>query len=598
MSQEIETIKSRLNIVDLIGEYVRLQKAGNNWKACCPFHNEKTPSFSVSEDKQFWHCFGCGKGGDAFGFLMEIEGLTFREALENLAQRTGVELNKNKNISINNEDRDRVLEIIELATLFYQKQLWEGAGREKVFNYLQSERGLRDETIREFRLGYAPAGWRNLSQFLLSRGYKIEDIEKSGLVVRKQDGGSDSSDFYDRFRDRIMFPIANSNGKIIGYSARINPNNEDSQAKYINSPETIVYYKSSVLYGIDKAKLVAKEKNWMLLVEGNMDVIASWQAGIKNTVAISGTALTPEQLNIIKRYTKNIKMFFDMDEAGQKACWRSAQLAFEKELNVSIVSIEDGKDAADIAKDDVKKFIKSVNGSALAMEYFINDILKRRNKNDIEDKKNIIVELRELVNSFSNMVEREFWVKKIAEKIDVSENILFDEFNKGVEEQRRYIDVKEETLISKDKDYDKLKNIQIQIMGSLLSDDRVWLEAANKYKEEINSYFDNEEIKRIILSEGEKNNFNFEKFLDSLEDGEKKKFLRKLYFENSERSEFFSSEKERWLAIDQYFSELKRESKRRRSAKLIEEIKEAERLKNKDKIKALSEELMKINSIS
>lgn len=597
MSQEIETIKSRLNIVDLIGEYVRLQKAGNNWKACCPFHNEKTPSFSVSEDKQFWHCFGCGKGGDVFGFLMEIEGLNFREALENLAQRTGVELKNSGNDFVDSKGREKIMEILEWATLFYEKQLWEGLGKKEALSYLKDKRGLNEETIRVFRLGYAPVGWRNLLQFLINKGYEIKDIVRAGLIVQKRDGGSSEADFYDRFRDRIIFPIANSGGKVIGYSARINPSGDETQAKYINTPETEVYHKSSVLYGIDKARLDIRNKNWILLVEGNMDVIASWQAGIKNVVAISGTALTPEQLNIIGRYTKNIKMFLDMDEAGQKASQRSAQLAFEREFNVSIVSTNEGKDAADIVKEDKQRFIDAVKDSILAMDYFIQEIVKEKNKDNIEDKKVIIKELKDLINSFSNLVEREFWIKKIAEKLDISENILFDEFNKALNQSDDYRNRNDELNISKVSDYDRIKDIQIQIMGSFFSDDDVWREGVAKYKNDINEYFQNPEIINLIIGEGEKTNFNFEKLLDGIEDTVKKGFLRKLYFENCAKNEMFNAKKEKWLAIEQYFIELKKEIRRKKSAELIEKIKDAEKLKNKEEIRRLSEELMKINNV-
>lgn len=600
MSQEIDDIKSKLNIIDLIGEYVRLQKAGNNWKACCPFHNEKTPSFSVSEDKQVWHCFGCSKGGDIFGFLMEIEGLSFREALENLAQRAGVELPKygeDKN-RYSSEEKNKIWEILELATLFYEKQLWEGLGKKEILDYLKS-RGLSEKTIKEFRLGYAPQGWRNMIQFLMNKGYELKDILRAGLIIEKESGRNQADNYYDRFRDRIMFPIADSAGKIIGYSARINPGGDESQAKYINTPETELYHKSNVLYGIDKAKANIKEKDWILLVEGNMDVIASHQAGIKNVVAVSGTALTAEQLNVIRRYTKNIKMFFDMDEAGQKAAQRSAQLAFEKELNASIVSISNGKDAADIVKDDVKKFNEAIGKSVGAMEYFMDKFFVNKNKSNIEDKKIIIEELSGLINSFSNKVEKEFWIKKLSERLDISERALFDEFNKR-KSQIRYSGDDDRSFqiqgVNAEK-YDKIKDIQIQIMGAFISEDDIWREGAKKYKKEIEQYFNNPKIIEIVFDKGKEFDFNFEKLLENLDNNEQKKFLRELYFRNCEKNETFHSLKERWLAIDQYFTELKRQLVKDKSTKLIEEIREAEKRGEKEKIKDLTEELMKINKL-
>ncbi|KKP58950.1 MAG: primase protein [Candidatus Moranbacteria bacterium GW2011_GWF1_34_10] len=601
MSQEIETIKSKLNIVDLVGEYVRLQKAGNNWKACCPFHNEKTPSFSVSEDKQFWHCFGCGKGGDIFGFLMEIEGMSFREALENLAQRSGVELPKySQKETISNLEKNKIEEILEWSTRFYEKQLWETENGKKNLQYLR-ERGLTEDIIREFRLGYAPGGWRNILQFLIGKNYITGDILRSGLIIQKEGNGQGSENFYDRFRNRIMFPISNPTGKIIGYSARIAPGEDESQAKYINTPETEVYHKSNVLYGIDKAKMSAKEKNWILLVEGNMDVIAASQAGIKNTVAVSGTALTVEQLGIIKRYTKNIKMFFDMDEAGQKAAKRSAQLAFDKELNVSIVSIEDGKDAADAVKDDADKFIKSIDEAVSAMNYFINQSFEGKNRLDIEDKKKIIEELAGLINSFSNKVEREHWLKIIAEKIGVSEISLREEFEKrnfsATNQGYNDYSAKSESLNNNKFNYDKIKDIQIQIMGTFISDNNLWKEAVARYEEDIKNYFNNPKVVEIILTKGQKYNFNFEKLLDELEDLNQKKFLRELYFENSEKNEDVISTKERWRVVEQYFEQLKREIIKEKNADLIDRIKKAEKSGNKEELKVLTNELMELNKV-
>ena len=231
MDSDVEEIKNRLNIVDVLGEYIRLDKAGANFRAVCPFHNEKTPSFMVSEEKQIWHCFGCGKGGDIFGFVMEMEGLEFREALRLLAEKAGIQL-KSYN-SKETEKKNRTLEILELATKFYEVQLWKGDGKVKILKYLR-ERGLRDQTIKEFRLGYAPRGWRNVLIFLTKRGYKIEEIAKTGLLVQKTTNSgqrtASSDNYYDRFRDRIIFPIADYSRKIVGYSARVAPGGDESQA--------------------------------------------------------------------------------------------------------------------------------------------------------------------------------------------------------------------------------------------------------------------------------------------------------------------------------------------------------------------------------
>lgn len=591
MSLETDEIKTRLNIVDLIGEYVQLQKAGSSWKARCPFHNEKTPSFTVSEEKQFWHCFGCGKGGDAFAFLMEIEGLEFREVLENLAERTGVTLPKyqGEKSSVNG---NKLREILELATKFYEKQLWEGSGKKKILKYLQ-ERGLNEETIREFRLGYAPDGWRNILDFLKERGYDVKDILKTGLIIEK-DGGAKH---YDRFRDRIIFPICDVQGRVMGYSARVAPGGDETQAKYVNTPETEIYHKGNVLYGIDKAKLEIKEKDEVLLVEGNMDVIASYQAGIKNTVAVSGTALTTEQLKLIGRYTDNIKMFFDMDEAGQKASKKSSELAFENEMNVSVVKITEGKDAADAVKENPETFLSAVQEALPAMEYFLQQELLKRSKNNIVDKKKIIGELSGLINSFSNKIEKEYWIKELADRLDVSEEILFDTFNnlnKNNFQETPNKSVENGVLKNEVFGQDRLKNIQLEIMGLVLANSELWKEVAEKKQDEIKKYFSNQKIVDVILNKGIEMNFNFERLLEILEDENQKKFLREQCFDNLEKEKDATIDDKR-LELEQYFIELKRENKREATKKIIEQIKEAEKKGDKKEVEKLAQELMKIS---
>jgi DNA primase len=330
-----------------------------------------------------------------------------------------------------------------------------------------------------------------------------------------------------------------------------------------------------------------------------MAVAAAWQAGIKNTVAVSGTALTPEQLNIIKRYTKNIKMFFDMDEAGQKAAKRSAELAFEKEINVSIVEIENGKDAADAVKENANEFLASVKKSSSAMEYFIKKSLIKYDKNNIDDKKNIIQDLSGLVSSFANKIEKEYWIRSISEKLDVSEKILFDTFNKSEYQYKKF-----ESEISDNKPkadpmiQDRSNNIQIQIMGLLISDNNIWKESLKRYKKEINEYFSNKKILDIISNKGREIDFNFEKLLNGIEDEKQKAYLRKLYFENIEKGEEFSSIKEKLEAVDKYFVELKKEAMKASLEDIVRRIKAAESSGKKEEVRRLTEELVDLSKQS
>lgn len=419
----VNDIKARLNVVDVVGGYLKLSKSGTHWKACCPFHNEKSPSFMVNEERQIWHCFGCGKGGDIFSFVEEIEGIEFREALKLLAEKAGVELPKYRKDSVfasgGVEEPDRTKEILELATKFYEKQLWDGMGKRTALPYLR-KRGLSDESIRLFRLGYAPEGWRHIFDFLVSRGYREQEIEKTGLSIRK-DGGTG---YYDRFRDRIMFPIQDIVGRIIGYSARVAPGGDESQAKYINTPETPVYHKSRVLYGLYQAKQAVKERGFSVLVEGQMDVIACHQAGIGNTIAASGTALTAEQLDILKRYGKEIRLFFDMDGAGQAAAWKSAMLAFEKELEAAVISLPHGKDAADAALEDADVLRKAVETPKPAAGYFLEKLVAGNDPRTSSGKRAIAEGYAPLLLSMKNPIDRGFWQRALADAIGVEEKTV------------------------------------------------------------------------------------------------------------------------------------------------------------------------------
>ncbi len=423
MDSIIPEIKSKINLVDVVGSYLRLTKAGAYWKAPCPFHNEKTPSFTVNEERQIFHCFGCGKGGDMFSFVEEIEGVEFREALNLLAERAGVEVPKYRKPSIFEnggvEEPDRTKEILELSTKFFEKQLWEGEGAKSSLPYLR-KRGLTDESIRAFRVGYSLSGWRHLHDFLLSRGYRPPELERAGLVIAK-DG---QNGHYDRFRDRIMFPISDIVGRVIGYSARVAPGGDEKQAKYINTPETSVYHKGRVLYGLYQAKQAIKDAGVSVLVEGQMDVIACHQAGIKNTVAASGTALTGEQLDILKRYGREVRLFFDMDGAGQAAAWKSALLALGKEMSVSVVLLPEGKDAADAALEDTEALRQAVTKSVSAAKYFLEKAVAANDIRIPEGKRTVAEGFAPLLIAMTNRIDRDFWQRELADVIGVEERSL------------------------------------------------------------------------------------------------------------------------------------------------------------------------------
>ena len=414
---QTDEIKSKLSVEEVISGYLQLQRAGRNLKANCPFHNEKTPSFVVSPERQMWHCFGCDEGGDIFTFVMKIEGLEFRDALKLLAEKAGVELKTSGYKSSDTGKKKRVLEVVEVSRKFYEECLKIKTGK-KANEYLLN-RGLSKNIIEKFQLGYAPDSWDLLSKFLKKKGYQDNEIFTAGMTVKKDSGGN-----YDRFRGRIMFPINNVSGQTVGFSSRVMPGQDESQAKYINTPETVLYNKSQILYGLDKAKMAIRKNDLAILVEGNMDVIASFQAEVENVVASSGTALTAEQIRIIKRYTDNVAFSFDLDSAGIKAANRGIEIALAEGMSVQVITVPEGKDPADCVKSNPDLWKEAVKNPKPIMEFYFESVFAKYDLTKIEDKKKIAAELLNIISKISNKIEQSHYLQMLAEKLSVDEKVL------------------------------------------------------------------------------------------------------------------------------------------------------------------------------
>lgn len=416
LNSPVEEIKQRLDIVDVISEYLALKRAGGNYRALCPFHNEKTPSFMVSQEKQIYHCFGCDKGGDMFQFIQEMEGVEFPEALMILAKKANVTLTK-RNPEMENK-KTRMLDLIREACEYYEDALEES---QIALKYLE-QRKVRPETREEFKLGYSHDDWEKLNDHLRGRKYSEDEIFQAGLTVKSEKRAG----YYDRFRGRLMFPIQDAHGGVVGFTARkLVEREDDKTGKYINSPQTLVYDKSRVIYGLDKAKAHIKKLGATIIVEGNMDVIACHQAGFKNVVASSGTALTEYQADLLKRYSPNLIIAFDMDAAGAEAAKRGIDVALQKEMNVKVLTLPgEAKDPDDIIKEDPGLFREAIRSAKNIMDYYFDTALKDRDLNSVDDKKKVAQELLPAISKLGDPIEQTHYVQKLSELINVPEDVL------------------------------------------------------------------------------------------------------------------------------------------------------------------------------
>lgn len=402
---EVEQIKDRLSVEEVVGEHVQLKQAGRNFKGLCPFHSEKTPSFMVSPEKGIWHCFGCGEGGDIFKFVMKIDGLEFRQALETLGKRAGVEI-KSGDGGAAAKQKERLRKLMELAVTYYQFTLLKNKTAK---DYLMA-RDLKIPTIKEFRLGYAPRSEKALLNFLIKKDFSEAEIIRAGLASKRTDR------VFDMFRARIIFPIADEQNRPVGITARVL---DDSLPKYINTPQTLIYDKSRIIFGYSLAKEAIKQKDEVVIVEGNMDVIASHQVGVKQTVAVSGTALTLDQLKILSRLTKNIKLSFDQDIAGLGATKRAIELSQKLGLTLSIIDTEGAKDPDTLIKKDPKLWQQAVAKAQYVMDWLFGYFETQYDLNSALGKRRFSDQLASNIKYLQDPVEKNHYIKLLAQKTAV-----------------------------------------------------------------------------------------------------------------------------------------------------------------------------------
>ncbi len=433
MNDARDEIKARISIEDLAGEYLELKRTGRNFKALSPWTNERTPSFIISPDKQIWHDFSSGKGGDIFGFIMEVEGMNFREALEFLARKAGVEIEtfdskRSKEIA---EKKERLRKILQISANFYQHMLIRD---KEALRYVFRNRKLSKEIVQEFKIGFAPNGQKTLTNFLLKKGFTINDIRDAGLLNRF--GG-------DIFRNRMVIALQDSSGSPVGFTGRV-IKDEPNAPKYLNTPQTLLYDKSSNIFGLSQAKNEIRKAGFVVVVEGNMDVISSHQAGVKNVVATAGTAMTVHHLKALGRFSNDIRLCFDSDQAGISATERVISLGQQAGVELSIITLNqsagEAKDPDELIQKDLELWNDSISKPQPAIEWTFDQYEKRLNMTTAVGKKEFSTTALKLVENLNDPVEKDFYIEQIAKRIGVSKAILlgkFDEKPKTIKPKRR-----------------------------------------------------------------------------------------------------------------------------------------------------------------
>lgn len=424
MDNQVEEVKNRTDIVSIIGERIELKKAGRNYKAICPFHGEKTPSFMVSPELQIFKCFGCSEGGDVFAFLEKYEGMEFSEALKYLADRAGIKLQKFAGGQTS--EKERLTDLNREALRYYNYILLEHPVGKKALDYLQKDRGLKIETIKEFQLGYSPENSYPLKKYIVDKKkFTPNEVERAGIgLVRGQN-------IYDRFNGRVIFPLFDHRGNPIGFSGRIMPWDKRETGKYINSPETSIYHKSSVLYGLNLSRSFIKKKKTAIVVEGELDLISSWQVGIKNVVAIKGSALTEDQVRLLSRFAEKFILALDSDMAGDAATRRGIKIATDLGVEIKVAEISGGyKDPDDAARGNIESYKKDLIGAKVIWDFLIDSVFARNDSNTGSGKSKISREIVPILSEISDKIVQSHYANVVARKLGVPLEAVTDQITK------------------------------------------------------------------------------------------------------------------------------------------------------------------------
>ena len=462
----VSEVKAKLNIEDVIGEYVALKRMGKNYKGLSPFSNEKTPSFVVSPEKQIWHDFSSGRGGDMFTFVQEVEGLDFKGSLDLLARKAGVDLTKFQRTSGGNtKQKERLNEVLEAAAKFYQIQL---GANQKALDYVAKKRAFTRQTILDFKIGYSPDGGNALVTYLAKKGFSADEIKNAGLSTTR--GGRTT----DMFRGRIMIALSDQFGKVVGFTARLLADDPNAP-KYINTPSTLLYDKSRHVYGLHLAKKAIQTAKFSVLVEGNLDVVSSHQAGVANVVATAGTALTETQLKILGRFSPDVRLAFDEDKAGISATERAIPIASKAGVNLSVVTIPSGKDPDELVRHNPDTWKKVINEQVYALDWLIDTYKKQLDLGSAIGKKQFTDTVLPVISQLNNDIEKDHYLGVVAKVIDTDKSVLRSSLNKRPTSSTRLKEVKKpdsapnKSLLDAQKIGDRLLAISFMLPKSRLA---------------------------------------------------------------------------------------------------------------------------------
>ncbi len=478
-NNQIEEVKNKTDIVSLISEYIEVKKAGRNYKANCPFHGEKTPSFMITPELQIYKCFGCGRSGDVFTFLEEHEGMDFSESLKYLAEKAGVKLTEFKQEA--STEREKIIEINKNTHNFYNYVLHSHPQGKKILNYLTKDRGLKTDTIKKFKIGYSPESFDALSKYLMQKKkFTLAELTKAGLLVGRG---------IDRFKGRVIFPLSDHRSNIVGFAGRILPWVKQDRAKYINSPDTEAYHKSKILYGLDITKSEIRDSKYAVVVEGELDMISSYQAGVRNVIAIKGSALTEDQIRLIGRFAKKIVLCLDSDFAGDEAAKRGAILAFNMDFEVKVARLEGYKDPDEIARKEPEKLKKAIDEAASLWDFIIESAITKYGINSGDDKAKISSEITPLLSTIQDKIVQAHYIELLARKLSVPTEAVADQVSKKIDTSK-----KEEKVINPEKQEKNRK----QLLEEKLLINAIEKDIKILFKKETKDLINSEFIKKII----------------------------------------------------------------------------------------------------